>query len=243
LRTILSRLPISASDAARRVLVQGTADPTQRYPLWHQLTTPTQLSRLLTIQQRCPLPPFTNSPINNFQLPQLPNYPITNHQLPITNHQLHPLNQFITLESQTRLVDFINFEVDRMSMAASVEARPPFLDHRLWEFCAQLPPDLKLQPGQNKFLLRQAMANRLPEVTRRRPKQGLATPHSTWWCSEQLPAWAEEAIHPTALQETGYFNPAAVARLREQHQNGRADNGRLLTGILTTQLWQDQFLR
>src|SRR5439155_18441520 len=55
-----------------------------------------------------------------------------------------PLDQFLYLDSQTRLVDFLNFEVDRMSMAHSVEARVPFLDHRLWEFCARLPPALKL---------------------------------------------------------------------------------------------------
>jgi asparagine synthase (glutamine-hydrolysing) len=140
------------------------------------------------------------------------------------------------------MVDFINFEVDRMSMAASIEARPPFLDHRLWEFCAQLPPDLKLRPGQNKFLLRKAMANHLPETTRKRPKKGLATPHAAWWRSQQLPAWAEDALHPAALAQTGYFNPATVAHLRQQHQNGRADHSRLLTGILTTQLWHDQFM-
>jgi asparagine synthase (glutamine-hydrolysing) len=141
------------------------------------------------------------------------------------------------------MVDFINFEVDRMSMASSVEARPPFLDHRLWEFCAQLPPDLKLRPGQNKFLLRQVMRGRLPETTRQRPKKGLATPHAAWWRSEQLPAWAENCLHPAALLETGYFNPVEVVRLRQQHQDGRGDNSRVLTGVLTTQLWHDQFLR
>jgi asparagine synthase (glutamine-hydrolysing) len=86
------------------------------------------------------------------------------------------------------------------------------------------------------------MNGRLPETTRQRPKKGLATPHSTWWCSDQLPAWAEEALHPAALQETGYFNPATVAHLRQKHQNGRANHSRLLTGILTSQLWHDQFL-
>jgi asparagine synthase (glutamine-hydrolysing) len=229
IRTILSRLPIPTSPASRHVLAHATADVIQRYPLWHQLTTPTQLTTLFN------QPSIKNSQfiIHNSLFP-LPNYPITD---------LHPLNQFITLESQTRMVDFINFEVDRMSMASSVEARPPFLDHRLWEFCAQLPPDLKLRPGQNKFLLRQVMRGRLPETTRQRPKKGLATPHAAWWRSEQLPAWAETCLHPAALLETGYFNPVEVVRLRQQHQDGRSDNSRVLTGVLTTQLWHDQFLR
>ncbi|MFZ0547020.1 MAG: asparagine synthase-related protein, partial [Candidatus Promineifilaceae bacterium] len=101
---------------------------------------------------------------------------------------------------------------------------------------------LKLQPGQNKYLLRRAMANRLPETARKRPKKGLATPHAAWWRSQQRPAWAEEALDPAALAQTAYFNPATVAHLRHQHQNGRADHSRLLTGILTTQLWHDHYL-
>ncbi len=237
IRAILSRLPIPASASARRVLAQATSKPIRRFTLWHQITNHTQLSRLFT----SPYSPIIQLPVFPFSRASYqPDQPNTNYESQIT--KFHPLNQFITLESQTRMVDFINFEVDRMSMASSIEARPPFLDHRLWEFCAQLPPDLKLRPGQNKFLLRQAMNGHLPETTRQRPKKGLAAPHSIWWRSEQLPAWAEESLHPAALQETGYFNPATVAHLRQQHQNGRADHSRLLTGILTTQLWHDQFL-
>ena len=149
----------------------------------------------------------------------------------------HPLNQFLVLEAQTRMVDFINFEVDRMSMVSSVEARPPFLDHQLWEFCAQLPPELKLNATMNKVLLRRGMMDLLPTAVTNRPKQGLATPHAAWWCSERLPAWAEECLQPNSLRETGHFNEEVFQRLREEHRYGRTDHSRILTGILTTQLW------
>ncbi|MBI3758849.1 MAG: asparagine synthetase B, partial [Deltaproteobacteria bacterium] len=72
--------------------------------------------------------------------------------------------------------------------------------------------------------------------------RGLAAPHAEWWRSEHLPAWAEEALHPTALRETGYFNATEVARLRETHRSRRAEASRLLTGVLTTQLWHEAFM-
>jgi asparagine synthase (glutamine-hydrolysing) len=152
----------------------------------------------------------------------------------------HATDQFLFLEAQTRMVDFINFEVDRMSMASSVEARPPFLDHRLWEFCAQLPPDTKLAPAGNKLLLRRAVADLLPRAVQRRPKKGLAAPHAAWWRRNRRPAWAETCLHPAALAETGYFRAPVVERMRREHGGGEADHARLLTGVLTTQLWHQE---
>ncbi len=221
----LAALPLPMSSAARRVLVHGTPDPVARYGLWQAVTDAPARRALL----RQPAPAEAASP-------------------PANDHaQLagrDPVDQFLWLEAHTRLVDFINLEVDRMSMAHSVEARPPFLDHGLWEFCAALPPHSKVGPlgarGQ-KPLLRAALRGRLPEAVRQRPKRGLASPHAAWWRAERLPAWAEDCLHPTALDETGYFAPAEVARLRAEHQAGRADYARVLMGVLTTQLWHAQF--
>jgi asparagine synthase (glutamine-hydrolysing) len=140
------------------------------------------------------------------------------------------------------LPDYINFEVDRMSMASSVEARPPFLDHRLWELVSQVPASHRGANGLPKRLLREAMRGRLPEAILRRPKQGLATPHAAWWRRERLPQWAEEALQPAALRASGYFAEQQVARMRSLHRSGRADHSRLLMGVLTTQLWQQLVL-
>jgi asparagine synthase (glutamine-hydrolysing) len=219
LRQLLAHLPLPGSTAGQRVLTHGTHDPLARFALWHQVTPPKLLNKLLEIgdwRLR-----NLQSPISNLQ--SLQNY--------------HPLNQFLALEAQTRLVDFINFEVDRMSMANSVEARPPFLDHKLWEFCAQLPPEFKLNGRMNKVLLRQGMVDLLPTAVTHRKKQGLATPHAAWWRSAKLPTWAEECLQPDSLREAGYFNWEIFQGLRDEHRNGRADHSRILTGILTTQLW------
>ena len=219
LRSLLAHSPLSMSSAARRVLQNGTHDHTQRYFLWHQLANEKQLSTL-----------FQNPP------------EASNLQSPISNLQLHPLDHFLLLESQTRMIDFINFEVDRMSMASSVEARPPFLDHHLWEFCATLPPECKLSPNGNKLLLRAGMKGKLPDAVVNQPKRGLATPHADWWRSSRLPSWAEEAIHSSAIESCGYFDSREVKRLREGHQAGKADHSRLLMGVLTTQLWHEEFI-
>ncbi len=223
IRAAIARAPIRASAAARRVIAQGTPDPIRRYALWQRVADRSQLSRLLRLE-----PPVRDLPEG------IGADGITG---------CHPLDQFLCLDSQTRMVDFINFEVDRMSMASSVEARPPFLDHLLWEFCALLPPEHKVSPGGNKLLLRLGMRDRLPEAVLRQAKRGLAAPHADWWRAERLPAWAEDCLHPAALSDAGYFDAEEVTRLRHAHRSDKTNASQLLMGVLTTQLWHDQFCR
>lgn len=220
-RAALARLPLRASAAARRVLARGTEDVQARYALWQEVSTPTARRAVLTHVNGWP--PFR---VETTAL-----------------HTRHPLDQFLWLEAHTRMIDFINFEVDRMSMANSVEARPPFLDHHLWEFCAGLPPDYKFSPKGNKLLLRTGLQKYLPPAVLAQPKRGLASPHAAWFRAARLPTWAEEALHPTALTETGYFVPTEVQRLRAAHQAQHTDASRLLMGVLTAQIWHQEFAR
>lgn len=222
-RELLAKLPRNISDAGRRVLAFGEKDPLSRYYLWQETSTYGDRHYLLNFSKQHRLPQSTNW------------------HIPDNFCELAPLHQFLYLDSQTRMVDFINFEVDRMSMAASVEARPPFLDHELWEFCATLPPNVKLSSAGNKLILRDGAKSLIPAAITQRKKQGLATPHANWW-RNPLPVWAEEALHPTALNETGLFNVAAVQELRGAHLQGVGDFSRMLTGVLTTQLWWEMFI-
>jgi asparagine synthase (glutamine-hydrolysing) len=236
-RAALARAPIPASAAARRVLAHGTSDPLQRYALWQEVASPAQRAALLSGRLTSPPRSAGASPGALRQERGMGGEAALNGR--------HPLDQFLWIESQTRMIDFINLEVDRMSMASSVEARPPFLDHQLWEFCAALPPEYKLSPADrrgNKLLLRAGLRGKLPPAVLRQPKRGLATPHAEWWRAARLPAWAEDCLSPTALKETGYFVPEAVQRLRDQHRARKADVSRLLMGVLTTQLWHAEFM-
>jgi asparagine synthase (glutamine-hydrolysing) len=152
-----------------------------------------------------------------------------------------PFRQFQYLEAHTRLVDFINFEVDRMSMAHSIEARVPFLDHELWEFVATVPSAVLSNGARPKGLLREAMRGQLPTEILNRRKWGLAAPYADWLRRPRLPDWAEEALSDTALSQAGYFDVKTAKGLRREHQSGR-NHARLLMGVLSTQVWHRQFI-
>jgi len=155
----------------------------------------------------------------------------------------HPFDQMLFIESQTRLVDFINYGLDRVSMAHSVEARPVFQDHLLWEFTAQLPPEYKLTDQENKYLLRHGMRERLPKEIIQRPKKGLTSPQSSWFRKPRLPDWAEDCLSTSSIQEYGLLQSSEVRRLLAEHRSGKANHGNTLVKILTTQIWQRIFIK
>ena len=122
-------------------------------------------------------------------------------------------------------------KVDRTSMAVSLEAREPLLDHRLVEFAASLPSTMRLRRGSGKWLMKRALASRLPAHILHRRKMGFVTPLSAWFRGP-LAAEAAAVARSAALAETGWFDAEAVSRLAEAHKSGRADHGRLLWQLL-----------
>jgi len=122
-------------------------------------------------------------------------------------------------------------KVDRTSMAVSLEAREPLLDHRLVEFAARLPARMRLRGGTGKWLMKRALASRLPDEILHRRKMGFVTPVSAWFRSP-LANEASAIAHGSALAETGWFDAAAIARLADAHRSGRSDHGRLLWQLL-----------
>lgn len=122
-------------------------------------------------------------------------------------------------------------KVDRASMAVSLEAREPLLDHRLIEFAAALPERLRLRRGQGKWLMKQAMRRYLPDDILFRPKQGFVTPISQW-LRGPLAGSARAIGSSAALSRTGWFDGARLNRIAEEHIAGSADHGRLLWQLL-----------
>ncbi|RME99141.1 MAG: asparagine synthase (glutamine-hydrolyzing) [Chloroflexi bacterium] len=228
LRRLLARSPLPMSAAARRVLQRGHRNPALRYRDWLDVADESLRRNLFSAGVSAALP--GENPLLAAWAGVLAGL-----------DHLPPLQQMLALETQTRMVDFINFEVDKMSMAHSVEARVPFLDHKLWEFAAGLPAKFKLRGRTEKYLLRQAMRGILPEATRTRRKKGLASPYRAWLRAERLPDWAETALSAGELRRAGLFNPAAVAQLRRAHRAGQPGLGALLMGVLSTQVWLDVF--
>ena len=122
-------------------------------------------------------------------------------------------------------------KVDRASMAVGLEAREPLLDHRLVEFAARLPARMRLRGGSGKWLMKRALARRLPDDIINRRKMGFVTPVGAWFRGP-LAGQAEAIAHGSALAQTGWFDTATIARLIDQHRRGRSDHGRLLWQLL-----------
>jgi asparagine synthase (glutamine-hydrolysing) len=122
-------------------------------------------------------------------------------------------------------------KVDRTSMAVSLEAREPLLDHRLVEFAARLPAKLRLKGGSGKWLMKKALGRYLPEEILHRRKMGFVTPISAWFRGP-LAAEAAAVASSPAFAELGWFDSAAIARLAADHRSGRAEHGRTLWQLL-----------
>ena len=120
-------------------------------------------------------------------------------------------------------------KVDRTSMAVSLEAREPLLDHRLIEFAATLPPSLRIRAGQSKWLMKKALEPWLPKDVLYRPKMGFVTPVSAWFRKDLADEAGALAKSPVLAP---YFSGAAIARLADDHRSGRAEHGRTLWQLL-----------
>jgi asparagine synthase (glutamine-hydrolysing) len=225
IRALIASAPLKMSPAARRVLSSGARQVIDRYAAWQMVASSQERARFLAERSR-----------NGHTI-------VADWRESFSSQLIDepPLHQMQYVESHTRLIDFINFEVDRLSMAHSIEARAPFLDYRLWEFCAALPAQMKTGGALEKNLLRAAMRGSAPPAIVERPKQGLASPHRVWLKHARLPDWAEDALSPHALATSDYFVPGAVTQLRREHIAGQHDHSRILMGILSTQVWHDEF--
>ncbi len=122
-------------------------------------------------------------------------------------------------------------KVDRTSMAVSLEAREPLLDHRLIEFAASLPEGLRLRRGEGKWLLKKTMRRYLPDEILFRQKQGFVTPIAQWFRGP-LAGAARGIGTSAALARTGWFDSPRLAGLAEAHIAGRSDHSRLLWQLL-----------
>ncbi len=129
---------------------------------------------------------------------------------------LHPLNQSLYIETKTRLPGWILWKSDRLSMAHSVEARVPFMDHPLVELAARVPPGLKLNGMDEKYILRKVMMPHLPEHPSRFKKRAFYTPIRDWFFTAERQPELDKYLSPDALQKTGYFCADTVAGYLQQ---------------------------
>jgi len=149
--------------------------------------------------------------------------------------------RMIYLELKNRLAELLLMRVDKITMASSIEARVPFLDHRLIEFSLQIPTEMKLRLGRTKYILKLAMEGILPETIIHRPKQGFGAPVSEWFRGE-LHQSAVEGVMGSGLRGEGFFDYEHVRTLFEDHRAGRRDHGWHLWTLYNLSRWYDYWI-
>ena len=148
----------------------------------------------------------------------------------------HPLNQLLYVDAKTFLLDDNLTKVDRMTMAHSLEARVPLLDHELLEHVAMLPPRLKTKGLQTKTLLRSVARGLLPPSIRKGTKKGF-TPPLPFWIKEELREFVLDTFSEQKLAATGMLNAPYCRQLLDDHMSGRKDYNRQIWTIVALECW------
>jgi asparagine synthase (glutamine-hydrolysing) len=156
-------------------------------------------------------------------------------------HTLKPLERLSIEYLSYYLPDDILQKIDRATMYSSVEARTPFLDHRLVSFLLQLPEHHKYQQLKSKLILKRVMADRLPAAIINRKKSGFGIPLGAW-LRGPLKNLMEETLSPARLNRLGIVRPEPVAQLMQEHMSRRADHRKKLWTLMVWQWWSERWL-
>jgi asparagine synthase (glutamine-hydrolysing) len=158
----------------------------------------------------------------------------------LPGHGLGDLNRFLWMDQIGYLPDDILNKSDRMSMAHSIEVRPPFLDHRIVEFAATLPENMKIRGGRLKFILRELMKDRLPRSVLARRKEGFDIPAHHWLRTTLRPLLLD-TLNERSVRESGIFSWPAIDKVMRAHLERRANLGYHLWGLLILFLWMKRW--
>jgi asparagine synthase (glutamine-hydrolysing) len=153
----------------------------------------------------------------------------------------NPTDNLLYLDSKTYLPSDILTKVDRMSMASSLEARSPLLDHELIEFVTRIPAELKLRGGQSKYIFKKAVEGFVPPEILYREKQGFGMPINEW-INLQLKERIRSDLSDQRTRERGFFDSNYINILLDEHSSGRRDHSHPLWTLWMLELWQRRYI-
>jgi asparagine synthase (glutamine-hydrolysing) len=154
---------------------------------------------------------------------------------------LDHLSRILYVDLKTWLPNDILVKMDRMTMANSLEVRSPLLDHKVIEFGASLPSDLKYRNRTSKYLLKRYVEQRVPASVIHRPKMGFSIPLAAWLRGELRPT-AEDLLLSERARERGYFRATEIGAMWTRHQQGRRDYAHQLWALMMLEMWHRLFV-
>jgi len=151
------------------------------------------------------------------------------------------LERMIYKELKLRLAELLLMRVDKITMATSVEARVPFLDHKLVEFAMSLPREMKYRDGETKYILKRALRGVVPDRVLDRKKQGFGAPINEWML-DRLGAFVEDSLLNSSLRRRELFDYDFIKRLLKEQRGGQANHSFLLWSLLNLSLWYEYWI-
>ncbi len=212
---MIEALPFSFRRLKTLAKSMGLNEREDRYPRWFGGLSQVEADALIAL-------PFKDRPLD--------------HDLLFTHGQTSPLRQILHFDQASWLPDNILERGDRMTMAASIEARMPFMDHRLYEFMAQLPDDWRVRRRTGKWILRKLMEGRLPDRILHRPKVGFRVPIDRWFFSE-LEDWVKDLLLGEDSNTRQWSNIDRLTELLKQHTEKKQNNEKILWTLVSTEIF------
>jgi asparagine synthase (glutamine-hydrolysing) len=222
----LSALGAAAPPRVAKALAAGALDPLAGFRLVKSVFRPDDLEHLLSGDVRARLNGVAIQP--DFA------------RVFARARHLDPLNRYLLADLATWLPEDLLMKVDKMSMSVGLEARVPFLDHRVVELAVGMPSTLKWRHG-GKYILKRLATGLVPQEIIERPKHGFRLPLDRWFRAELRPM-AEDLVLGRRARERGFFAPAAVSGLWARYLAGRDDCFMQIWTLVNFEIWCRGFL-
>ncbi|WP_051309339.1 asparagine synthase (glutamine-hydrolyzing) [Desulfogranum japonicum] len=146
------------------------------------------------------------------------------------------ISKMLYTDKKTYLEELL-MKQDKMSMAASIESRVPFLDHKLVEYAATLPAHMKIRKGNLKHIMKRAVGRLVPEEIIKRQKMGFPIPLGEWMREPQFNQYIKAVLLDAKTKHRGYFKESCITKALKEHENGKVDNSYPLWIMLNFELW------
>ncbi|ABE52484.1 asparagine synthase (glutamine-hydrolyzing) [Methanococcoides burtonii] len=152
------------------------------------------------------------------------------------------LSKMMYADTKSYLVDHILLETDKLTMSSSIEARVPIIDHKVVEFAASIPQELKLRGMTEKYILKKVGQGMLPPAAQNRKKRPFRIPIDTWF-KDELHEMSQQVLDESSIVEQGYFRPEVVKDIMKKHERAELLYNHQMYALLVFEMWHERFMK